>query len=52
MSDEPVSTFCRTLTEDYSETIYDLDIARVHDVLVQLVGEVWRLKAVTAATRP
>ena len=38
----------RTLSEDYTETIYDLDVARVRDVLVQLVGEVCALRACTS----
>lgn len=42
--------FGRTLTEDYSETIYDLDVAQVHDVLIQLVGEVWLVEPGTATT--
>lgn len=38
-------SLCRTLTEDYTETVYDVDVARVRDVLVQLVGEVCTLIA-------
>ena len=48
VSDKP-RPLCRTLTEDYSETVYDLDIARVHEVLVQLIGEVWGVKALACS---
>ena len=44
---------CRDVTEEYTETIYDLDVARVRDVLVQLVSEVrWRYVTSSALRAP